>query len=151
KVKSSTDAGAANMRQFKSAIDSNTSALNAMRGAMIGVGVAGVAALKEIASKAIDAAIAVDKTRSALIALTGSADAANRTLAELRQLALGSPGVTTTFATQLFQQLRAVGSISDQVTANLTKSLGRLNAVFGIESPTGFARNLTQIFTQGFE
>lgn len=136
--------------RFKSAIDSNTAALTALRAAFVGLGVAGAAAFTEMARKAVDAAIAVDKTRNALIALTGSAEAANRKLTELRALAQASPGVTTNFATQLFQQLKAIGGIGDQVINSVIKSLGKLNAVFGDVGPE-FARNLIQIFQQGFE
>jgi hypothetical protein len=107
---------------------------------------AGIAAFKQIAQFGID----LDRSRNAMVALTGSTGAANAKLAELRDLAKTSPGVTATFATQLFQQLKAIGGIGDQTINNVIKSLGKLNTVFGDVGPD-FARNLIQIFTQGFE
>src|SRR5262249_2653861 len=146
-------------RAFKSAADSSTTGLNTLRssvagltgafGALAGLGIG--ALLKQVGETALQSAIKIDKSRQAIAALTGSGHAANRKLAELRKLAETSPGVTTTFAVQLFQQLKAVGSIADQTIEKVTKSLGKLNAVFSIEDPTGFARNLVQIFTQSFE
>ena len=103
----------------------------------------GVAALK--------AAADLDKSRQTLTALTGSVDAANRKLAELRQLAQSAPGVTTSFASELFAQFKALGTIADSSINNVIRSLGRLNAVFSLPDPSQFARNLQQIFTQGFE
>jgi len=141
-IKQAAEEGAANMRQLKSAIDTSATAL-------VALGVAGAAALTGIAKQAIDAAKEVDKTRQTLVALTGSVDAANKKLAELRALA-SSPGVTTGFAAQLFSQLKAIGGIADQAINSVIKSLGKLNAVFGDVGPD-FARNLIQIFQQGFE
>jgi hypothetical protein len=58
--------------------------------------------------------------------------------------------VTQSFATQLFQQFKAIGGIGDQTINQVIKSLGKLNSVFSDVGPD-FARNLVQIFQQGFE
>jgi tape measure domain-containing protein len=106
----------------------------------------GLAVFKQIG----ELGIGLDKARNAMTALTGSVDNANKKLAELRKLAQQSPRVTATFATQLFQQLKAVGEIGDQAINKTIKSLGKLNTVFGDVGPD-FTRNLVQIFQQGFE
>ena len=138
-------------RRFKSAIDGSTSNVGKLRSALGGLGtaigaLASVAAFKQISQFAID----LDKSRNAMTALTGSVEAANKKLAELRELAKASPGVTNTFAQQLFNQLKAIGGISDQTINNVIKSLGKLSTVFSDVGPD-FARNLVQIFQQGFE
>lgn len=117
-------------------------------GVLAGVGIA--AGLQQIASTALTAAFNLDKTRQTLIALTGSTDAANKKLAELRQLSQ-SPGVTTSFAVDLFNQLKALNTIAEPTINKIIQSIGKLNAVFSIDSPKDFGRNLTQIFSQGFE
>jgi hypothetical protein len=107
--------------------------------------------LKSVAETAIGAAVQLDKTRQTLVALTGSTDAANAKLAELRKLAATSPGVTTKLAADTFAQLKAIGTIADQTINSVIKSVGKLNAVFTIDDPQSFTRNLVQIFSQGFE
>lgn len=107
--------------------------------------------LSGLGAAAIKAASDLDKSRAQLTALTGSAENANKKLAELREIARTTPGVTTQFATTLFAQFKALGTITDESITRITKSLGRLNAVFAIPDVEGFARNIQQIFTQGFE
>src|SRR5262245_6314156 len=138
-------------RSFKSATDAAATNVNALRTAVTGLTSAltifgGVAAFKQIAQFGIE----LDKARNAMTALTGSTEKANAKLKELRDLAKASPGVTTTFATQLFQQLKAVGGITDQTINTIIKSLGKLNTVISDVGPE-FTRNLIQIFQQGFE
>jgi hypothetical protein len=159
-VKSALDSGSAQVRELKSAIDSATSSFGSMRSALgglktaflaIGGALGGAYIFKQIAEAAVQSAVSIDKTRQAITALTGSVDAANKKIAELRRLAASSPGVTTSFATQLYQQLAAIGTITDSTINKVIQSVGKLNAVFGLENPTGFARNIQQIFDQGFE
>src|SRR4030095_10110582 len=122
--------------------------LKAATGALVGVlgTLGGIAIFKQITQFAVD----LDKSRNAMTALNGSVQKANEKMAELRKLDKESPGVTTSFATQLFNQLKAVGGIADQTIDKVIKSLGKLNTVFGDIGPE-FARNLVQIFQQGFE
>src|SRR5262245_51091210 len=109
-------------RAFKSAVDSTTTGVSSLRSAVAGLsaafgalaGLGAVALFRQVGDAALRSAINLDKSRQALIALTGSAEAANKKLAELRKLAEASPGVTTTFATQLFTQLKAVGDIGEK-------------------------------------
>jgi hypothetical protein len=138
-------------RKFKSALDAPTASINSLRSATSGLtsalgALVGIAAFKQIAQFGID----LDKARNTMTALTGSVAAANAKLAELRELAKASPGVTNTFATQLFNQLKAIGGIGDEVINKVIKSLGKLNTVFAGVGPE-FSRNLVQIFQQGFE
>lgn len=125
------------------------SRLSSEFGKLTGIGIG--AGLALAGKAALDAAIQLDKARQTLVALTGSVDSANRKLTELRNLAATSPGVTTSFATTLFSQFKALGTIADDSINKIIQSIGRLNAVFTLPDPQQFARNLQQIFTQGFE
>ncbi|NBW16727.1 MAG: hypothetical protein EBR82_52990, partial [Caulobacteraceae bacterium] len=122
---------------------------SSLGGVVAGLGFA--ATLTGIGKAAVDAAIQIDRSRQTIAALTGSVAAANAKLAELRQLASSSPGVTTTFAADLFAQFKAIGTITDSTINTVIKSIGRLNAAFTLPDPQQFARNLQQIFSQGFE
>lgn len=122
---------------------------SSLGGVVAGLGFAGT--LTGIGKAAVDAAIQIDRSRQTIAALTGSVAAANAKLAELRQLASSSPGVTTTFAADLFAQFKAIGTITDSTINTVIKSIGRLNAAFTLPDPQQFARNLQQIFSQGFE
>jgi hypothetical protein len=138
-------------RAFRSALDPAQASVASLRSAFGGLNsvlitLGGAAAFKQIAQFGID----LDRARNTMTALTGSVTAANAKLAELRELAKASPGVTNTFATQLFNQLKAIGGIADQTINTVIKSLGKLNTVFADVGPE-FSRNLIQIFTQGFE
>jgi hypothetical protein len=113
----------------------------------LGVG----AALVGIGREALKAAQDLDRTRQTLAALTGSTEAANAKMAELRKLAQTTPGVTLKFAADIFGQFKAMGDITDQTINQLIGSVGRLNAIFSLQDPQTFARNLQQIFTGGFE
>ncbi len=104
-----------------------------------------------IGGRALEAAKEVDAARQSIAALVGGADAANEKIAELRKLAQESPGVTTGLATTLFSQLKASSDIADASINKIIQSVGKLNAVFTIDDPKGFSRNLIQIFSQGFE
>ena len=116
------------------------------------VGAAGIAyGLTEVAQAAVEATLNLDKTRNTLIAVTGSTAAANEKFKQLRELALVSPGVTTEFAATLFAQFKAIPSIAEETIPRLIRAIGRLNAVFTIDDPKTFSRNLVQLFTQGFE
>lgn len=113
--------------------------------------IAGVGFFAVIGGRALDAAKEVDAARQSIAALVGGADAANAKLVELRKLAQESPGVTTGLATTLFSQLKATSDIADASINRIIQSVGKLNAVFTIDDPKGFSRNLVQIFTQSFE
>ncbi|TXH50671.1 MAG: hypothetical protein E6Q97_19980 [Desulfurellales bacterium] len=104
-----------------------------------------------IGGRALEAAKEVDAARQSIAALVGGADAANEKIAELRKLAQERPGVTTGLATTLFSQLKASSDIADASINKIIQSVGRLNAVFTIDDPKSFSRNLIQIFSQGFE
>lgn len=107
--------------------------------------------LTALGAASIKAAADIDKSRQTLAALTGSVDSANRKLAELRQLAATSPGVTVGFASSLFAQFKALGQVADESINRVIQSIGKLNAVFTLQDADQFARNIQQIFTQGFE
>lgn len=107
----------------------------------------GAVAFKQIAQFGVD----LDKARNTLTALTGSVDAANKKMAELRELARSSPGVTQGFANDLFIQFKALREISDTTINKLIQSIGKLNTVFSLPDIKTFSRNLIQIFKGGFE
>src|SRR5215471_20780096 len=90
-------------RSFKTALDPAVGSTSALKSALGGLTAvlgtfAGIAAFKQISQFAID----LDRSRNAMTALTGSVAAANAKMAELRDLARSSPGVTSSFATDLF-------------------------------------------------
>lgn len=129
-----------------------TLGLGLVAGALTGILAIGAAGFfAAIGGRALDAAKEVDAARQSIAALVGGADAANAKIAELRKLAQESPGVTTGLATTLFSQLKASSDIADASINRIIQSVGKLNAVFTIDDPKGFSRNLIQIFSQGFE
>jgi hypothetical protein len=137
---------------FQDPIDRTTTSTNRLSlslGSIAGIGVG--AALLGIGQQALKAAQDLDRTRQTLVALTGSTEAANAKMAELRRLAQTTPGVTLKFAADIFGQFKAMGDITDQTINQLIGSVGRLNAIFSLQDPQTFARNLQQIFTGGFE
>ena len=140
------------LRRTKSGIDglgTSFKSLAGIAGTLTGLGLS--TAIAAIGKAAFDSAVQLDKSRQTIAALTGSVDSANKKLAELRQLAQTSPGVTTSFATQLFAQFKAIGGIADESINKVIKSIGKLNAAFSLPNADQFARNLTQVFQQGFE
>lgn len=139
-------------RKLDTAAQRTTSSVSGLSSALKILAAIGVVSIFErLASTALQSAANLDKARQTIAALTGSVEAANAKLAELRRLAATSPGVTVTFATQLFSQLKAVGEIADTTINGLIRSIGRLNAVFTLEDPVRFGRNLLQVFQQNFE
>ncbi len=151
-------------RKVKSALDAGTSDAQSA-GVSIGKAIAAgfgfgfgegaiksiIGAFRDVASAAIESAVNIDKSRQTIAALVGSTEAANRKLRELRELASKTPGLTASLASDAFGQLKASAGLADDSINKFLKSFGRLNAVFNIEDSKGFIRNLTQIFTQGFE
>ena len=118
-------------------------------GNVLTVGV--TAPLAALAAASIKSAVDLDRTRARLIALTGSTEEANRVIGRLRELVAQTPGLTTAFAQESFAQLKALGTIGEDSILRLTGALGRLNAVFSLQDPSQFIRNIQQIFSQGFE
>src|SRR5262249_37334022 len=113
KLQSAFDSGSASARRLKTEIEATSAGINSTRRAVDGLTSAlatlgGLAVFKQITQFGID----LDRSRNTMIALTGSIGAANEKLAELRKLAASSPGVTTSFATDLFKQLKAIGNIT---------------------------------------
>lgn len=102
----------------------------------------------EFGRKAYDAGLSINALKSTLISLTGSQEAANQKFNEFINLSNTSKGVTLTFASELFNQLKLLRTTDDAIQ-NLIVSLGKVNAVTKL--PTDFALNLTQIYSQSFE
>lgn len=116
------------------------------------LGVLGLGALlKSVAEGALESAVELDKNRQTLAALTGGVDNANAKIAELRKLAAETPGLTASVATSVFAQIKASGEVADATINRTAQSIGKLNAIFDLKGANEFARNLTQIFKQGFE
>lgn len=93
----------------------------------------------------------IDAIRNRLIATEGSLEAANARLAQLRQLADTTVGVTRRTALDTFAILATLGDITEKTINDQIRAFGRLNAAFTIEDQQLFFRNLLQIFQQGFE
>src|SRR5262245_13791150 len=104
----------------------------------------------DIGRASVQSALQIDAARNSLRAFEGTVEAANKRLAELRKLALESPGLTFQVAASGFALLRASTKASDDAINSLLKSVGKLNAAFSIDDVDLFIRNLVQIFTTGF-
>src|SRR5882672_4975704 len=155
KLKGALDGGGAGFKSLKSSTDSATLGINTMRTAVTGLTAAfaalgGIAVLRDIASRAVDAAIAIDRQINSLRALTGSAAAAQQRFQELFQIAQKTPGLTTSLATALDTQLR-IFNVAEQTINRLLPVIGRLNAISPLGDPRQFVNNLTQLISQNFE
>lgn len=107
----------------------------------------GIAAISRTAVKS---AIDIDSNVNVLKAFTGSAEAAEKRLAQLIATASKTPGLTTNLALTLDAQLRAA-RVSAEAIDKLLPVIGRINAVRPLADPGRFAQNLIQLITQGFE
>lgn len=109
------------------------------------------APLAALATLGIKSALELDTVRTKITALTGSAEAANKKIIELRELSARSVGVTQAAALETFAQLKGIGGIAEDSINRVISAMGKLNAAFTIDDTAGFNRNLVQIFSQGFE
>lgn len=92
----------------------------------------------------------IDANVNTLKAFIGSADDAERRLAQLIKTARGTPGLTTNLALTLDAQLRTAKVVQETIDRVLP-AIGRLNAVSKLPDPTRFVDNLKQLITQNFE
>lgn len=92
----------------------------------------------------------LDANVNTLKAFTGSAEAAEKRLAELIKTARGTPGLTTNLALTLDAQLR-VAKTTQETIDRVLPAIGRLNAVSKLPDPGRFVDNLKQLITQNFE
>lgn len=109
------------------------------------------APLVALGTLGVTSALEVDKVRTKITALVGDAATAETKIAELRSLADRSVGLTQKAALEGYAQLKGIGGIADKTINDVVAAMGKLNAAFDVEDLAGFQRNLTQIFTQGFE
>lgn len=108
------------------------------------------APLLALGAGAIKSAKDLDANVNTLKAFTGSAEAAERRLAQLIKTARGTPGLTTNLALTLDAQLR-VAKTTQETIDRVLPAIGRLNAVSKLPDPTRFVDNLKQLVTQNFE
>lgn len=92
----------------------------------------------------------LDANVNTLKAFTGSAEAAERRLAQLIKTARGTPGLTTNLALTLDAQLR-VAQTTQETIDRVLPAIGRLNAVSKLPDTARFTQNLLQLVTQNFE
>jgi phage-related protein len=141
--------------RFDSIAKSFGSTMQSIGGSMSSFGLSLTAAftapLIALGTLGVRAQLDFDKVRTKITALVGDAAAANSKIIELTALANQSVGVTRTNALESFAQLKGIGGISEETINQVIKSLGKLNAAFDITDLAGFQRNLSQIFSQGFE
>lgn len=98
----------------------------------------------------VSSATSIDAMRNKLIAATGSIDAANKKMVELRNLAQSNAGVFTKGAVDMYAFLRPM-KIGESTIGNMIKAMGRLKLANEEIDLNRTALNLTQLFTQGFE
>lgn len=113
--------------------------------------VAVTAPLLALGALAVKAAFNVDALRNRFTALEGSTEKANKRIERLIQLSNQSVGVKLSDALENYAQLDAATDLSEKSIEGMIKTLGKLDTAFNLDSQSLFARNLTQIFTQGFE
>jgi hypothetical protein len=135
------------LRRLESAAQASsqriTNAFRAIGGIGIGLGVAGLGA------SAISKAFDFDQTRVQIAAFVGGIDNANKKLAEFSKIAQATAGVSRASLVQAFIDLKAQARLADDQASKLAVSIAKLQALFPKAQDT--ARNLAQIFSQGFE
>lgn len=108
------------------------------------------APLLALGAGALKSAKDLDANANTLKAFTGSAEAAEKRLAQLIKTARGTPGLTTNLALTLDAQLRVAKTIQETIDRVLP-AIGRLNAVSKLPDAARFTQNLLQLVTQNFE
>lgn len=112
--------------------------------------VAVTAPLLALGAAAVKSAKDIDANVNTLKAFTGSAEAAERRLAQLIKTARDTPGLTTNLALTLDAQLR-VAKTTQETIDRVLPAIGRLNAVSKLPDAARFTQNLLQLVTQNFE
>lgn len=119
---------------------------------LVGRGIAFITSkVQELGSAIKDRALELDAYNKKFTALEGGSDQANRRILQLQQLSRDSVGVLQKGAFEAYTLFKGIGTVGEASIERITKSVGRLNAVFSIDDQQGFFRNLTQIYKQGFE
>lgn len=108
------------------------------------------APLLALGAASLKSAKDLDANVNTLKAFTGSAEAAERRLAQLIKTARGTPGLTTNLALTLDAQLR-VAQTTEETINRVLPAIGRLNAVSKLPDAARFTQNLLQLVTQNFE
>ncbi len=104
-----------------------------------------------VAGFVVKSAMNLEEARNKFTALEGSVEKANERIQKLLNLSRQNVGVNFGDALQNFAQLQAIGGVAETNINKIITALGRLDVAFKIDSQEAFLRNLTQIFTQGFE
>jgi len=117
-------------------------------GRTLSIGV--TAPLLALGAASLKSAKDIDANVNTLKAFTGSAEAAERRLAELIKTARGTPGLTTNLALTLDAQLRTA-QVTEETINRVLPAIGRLNAVSRLPDVGRFTQNLLQLVTQNFE
>lgn len=152
RVKSSADSGFAALgKQLKQLGPQIQQIGQSLQSAGVSLTGAFTAPLAALATLGVRSALELDAVRTKITALVGDSEKANAKIAELRNLANNSVGVTQKSALETFAQLKGLGDIADESINKIITSMGKLNAAFKIDDMDGFVRNLNQIFSQGFE
>lgn len=143
--------------QERAAQQASRSIANAFRG--IGPGLQSIgrtltigitAPLLALGAASLKSAKDLDANVNTLKAFTGSAEAAERRLAQLIKTARDTPGLTTNLALTLDAQLR-VAQTTQETIDRVLPAIGRLNAVSKLPDAARFTQNLLQLVTQNFE
>lgn len=103
-----------------------------------------------LGAAAVRSARQIDAQVNTLKAFTGSAEAAEKRLAQLIETSRRTPGLTTNLAATLDAQLR-VAQVTEETIDRILPAIGRINAVQALPDPGRFVNNLVQLVTQSFE
>jgi hypothetical protein len=107
--------------------------------------------LAAIGAASVKAFAGVDSVNNKLISATGSAERASAKFRELIQVSKDSPGVLTSVAADVYAFLKPMEGLADKTINPLITALGRLKLADSQFQGKEFARNLQQIFSEGFE
>lgn len=108
------------------------------------------APLLALGAASLKSAKDIDANVNTLKAFTGSAESAEKRLAELIKTSRETPGLTTRLGLTLDAQLR-VAQTTQETIDRVLPAIGRLNAVQKLADPSNFVRNLSQLVSQNFE
>lgn len=148
---------ASSKAQERAAQQAARSITNAFRGVGSGLQSIGrtltvglTAPLLALGAASLKSAKDIDANVNTLKAFTGSAEAAERRLAQLIKTSRGTPGLTTNLAATLDAQLRTA-QVTEETIDRVLPAIGRLNAVSKLPDAGRFTQNLLQLVTQNFE
>ena len=108
------------------------------------------APLLALGAASVSSASNLDSLRNNLVSATGSVDAANKKIAELKKLSQESAGVLVDFAADTYSLLKPL-KLAEPTIEAFTKALGKIKLQAPDLNVQDFSQNINQLFNQDFE